>query len=198
MSDKLRRQVATLVSNVLNPFLVSLVAILALSLAAASRPAEAIRWSVILAAVCILPVLAAVGYLAHRHQVEGIFTSQRRQRTRVYLLAGVCAIVGGILLVYLGAPLLLRSAFVAGVVAIAIFTLINLWWKISVHTAFVSALVTILVVLYGVVAAPAVALVLLVGWSRIELRQHSLAQVIGGALLVALVLLVVFRLYGLV
>ena len=84
------------------------------------------------------------------------------------------------------------AAFAAGLSAIVIFMCINLWWKISLHTAFVAASVTVLVILYGWGAAITVALVPLMAWSRIELEHHSLAQATTGALLAALIVVVVF------
>jgi len=50
----------------------------------------------------------------------------------------------------------------------------------------------VLVMLYGWIAAVAVALVPLTAWSRVELEHHSLAQVIGGAILAALIAGVIF------
>jgi len=75
---------------------------------------------------------------------------------------------------------------------------VNLLWKISLHTAFVTASVTALIILYGSIAAVIVVLVPLIAWSRIELKHHSLAQVAAGALLAALIVVVVFYLFGLV
>jgi len=71
-------------------------------------------------------------------------------------------------------------------------------WKISLHTAFVTASVTVLIILYGSIAAVTVLLVPLVAWSRIELKHHSPAQVAAGALLATLIVVVVFYLFGLV
>ena len=84
------------------------------------------------------------------------------------------------------------AEFIAGLVTIAVFTGINLWWKISLHTAFVAASVTVLVMLYGWIAVVAVALIPLTAWARVELKHHSLAQVAGGALLAASIVVAVF------
>ncbi len=197
MSIEKRRRIANLVSNILNPFTVSLVAILFFSFESTPSIGDAIKWASILAAVSILPVFLSVSYFAHHEKIDGIFTGFRRQRTKIYLLAGTCALIGGVIITYFRAPLLLVSVFVSGLSAIAIFTGINLWWKISVHTAFVSALVTVLVILYGYMAAVAVVLILIVAWARVELAHHSLAQVATGALLAAFIVVVVFHFYGL-
>jgi len=198
MQIEMRKRVATLTSNILNPFLVSLAVILLLSFESTSSTLDAIKWSLILIAVSILPVFSVVIYLVRRGRLDGVFTSARGQRTKLYWLAGACASVGCVILVYCGAPLILVATFVAGLFAVVIFMGINLWWKISLHTAFVTALVTVLVILYGWIAAVSVVLIPLMSWARLELQHHSLAQVASGTLLAALIVVVVFYLFGLV
>ena len=93
---------------------------------------------------------------------------------------------------------MLVASFVAGLAAIIIFMFINLWWKISVHTAFATASATMLIILYGAIGVTMAALIPPIGWSRIELEHHSPAQVISGALLAALVVVTVFYFFGLI
>jgi hypothetical protein len=149
-------------------------------------------------AICILPVLLVIVYLVRKQKLEGLFINIREQRTKIYLLAGVCVGIGCVIFPYLGAPPMLRATFVAGLSAVAIFMGINLLWKISLHAAFMTASVTVLIVLYGPIAAAGAVLVPLTAWSRVELKQHSPAQVVAGILLAILITLVVFYLFGLV
>lgn len=194
----MRKRLAKLTSNILNPFLVSLVIVVLLAAESTSRVFDALKWSLISLAFSMLPVFVVIVYLVHNEKLEGISISVRRQRDKIYLLASACAIVGCVVLSYLGAPLVLVASFVAGLSALVIFMCINLWWKISVHTAFVSAFVIILIVLYGLVGIAAAVLLPLITWSRIELEHHSPAQVAAGALLAALIVVVVFHLFGLI
>jgi len=194
----MRKRLAKLTSNVLNPFLVSLLVIILLSFKSTSSTSDALKWSLISLALGTLPVFLVIVYLARNQKLEGIFISTRRQRTKIYLLASICAVVGCVILSYLGAPLVLVATFVAGLSAIVAFMCINLLWKISLHSAFVAASVTILVILYGVIGATTAVLIPLIGWARIELEHHSLSQVATGALLAALIASVVFYLFGLV
>lgn len=194
----MRERIASLTSNILNPFLVSLVLILLLSFKSTSSTLDAVKWSLISIAVSILPVFSVIIYLVRSQKLEGPFINVRKQRTKIYLLAGVCAGVGCIIFPYLGAPPTLRATFVAGLSAVVVFMCVNLLWKISLHTAFVTASVTALIILYGSIAAVTVVLVPIIAWARIELKHHSLAQVATGALLAALIVVVVFYLFGLV
>ncbi len=198
MQIETRKQIANLTSNILNPFSVSLIIILLLSFESTYTTLDALKWSLILIAVSILPVFLVVVYLARRGRLDGIFTSVRKQRTKIYLLAGVCAVVGGVIITYLGAPLVLRATFVAGLSAIVVFMCVNLLWKISLHIAFVAASATILVILYGLIGAISVAFLPLIAWARIESGHHSPAQVAAGATLAAAIVVVAFYLFGLI
>ncbi len=198
MQTETRQRIANLISNIFNPFLAGTVSILILSFESASGVLDALKWALILIAIGILPVFLAAIYLVRKGKLDGIFTSIRRQRTRIYLVAGVCAGAGYAILHYSGAPERLVDTFATGLSAAVIFTVINLWWKISLHTALITALVTVLVILYGWIAMVAVVLVFLIGWARLELKQHSPAQVVAAALLSALIVVVGFHLFGLI
>lgn len=198
MQIETRRRIANLTSHILNPFAVSLVVILLLAFESASSIADALKWALILIAVSILPIFSVMVYLARRGRLDSIFTNVRGQRTKVYALATVWAVVAGVIITYLGAPSVLRAAFVAGLSAVVVFMFINLWWKISLHIAFVAASVTVLVILYGPIGAISVVFLPLIAWARIESGHHSPAQVAGGAVLAAVITVVAFYLFGLV
>ncbi len=183
---------ANLTSNILNPFLVSPVIILLLSFAPASSTLDALKWALISMALSVLPVFLIVVYLVRNGRLDAVFTNVRGQRTKIYLLVGLFAVVGCTILTYLRAPSILVAAFTAGLSAIVIFMCINLWWKISLHTALVAASATALIMLYGWIATATVVLVPLMAWARIELKHHSLAQAAVGALIAALIVVVVF------
>src|SRR3989304_9934461 len=150
----MRERLAGLISNVLNPFLVSAGVIIALAFHDAAGPAEAIKWVSISLVLSALPVFAVVLFLVRRKKLDGIFVSQRRQRTRLYLLACALAAIGCVVLYFLGAPELLQATFTAGLVLIAVFMVINLSWKISLHTSFMAGAATIFTIVYGLPGAP--------------------------------------------
>ena len=198
MQIERRKRVAKLTSDILNPFLVSVVVIILLSIKSTASPFDALKWSLITITLSVLPVLIVVVYFVRKKKLDGIFISTRRQRNRIYLPAIICAIISCVILTYLGAPLLMVATFLAGLLAIVTFMCINLWWKISLHSAFVAASITILIVTYGSIGAVATVLFPPIAWAKIELGHHSLTQVATGALLAALIVVVVFYLFGLV
>jgi len=193
-----RKRIAALTSNILNPLLASLLVILFLAFDATSSTLDALKWSLILIALSILPVYAVTIYLVRSKRIEGFFINIRQQRTKIYLLASVCAGIACTILRVLEAPPILIATSAAAFAAIVVFMAVNLWWKISIHTAFAASLVAILIILYGWIAAVAAVLVPTTAWARIELERHSLAQVISGALLATFIVVAIFYLFGLV
>ena len=193
-----RKRIADRISAIMNPFLVSVIIIMLLSFESATSLLDRLRWSLILIAISVLPVFLFVAYLVHRNRLEGFFAGIRSQRTKIYLLAGGCGVVGCIVLFYFGAPSLLMAGFGSGLAATLLFMCINLWWKISLHSAFVTGSITVLVIMYGLVGVTGVVLLPLIYWARTESNHHTVAQVVIGALLAVIVVVVVFYLFGLV
>jgi hypothetical protein len=193
----MRKRLAKLTSNILNPFLVSFAVIILLSFESTSSTSNALKWALISLALSVLPVFIAVVYLVRNHKLDGIFVNPRQQRNKIYLLASIWALIGCVVLPCLGAPTLLVATFAAGLVSIILYMVINLLWKISLHTAFVAASVTILIIVYSFAGALTAVLLPPVAWARIELAHHSPAQVASGALLAALIVVLIFHILGL-
>jgi membrane-associated phospholipid phosphatase len=74
--------------------------------------------------------------------------------------------------------------------------IINLFWKISLHTAFVTASVAVLIIVYGEMAVWTIIFVPLIAWARLEMRLHSPPQVFTGGLLAVSIVIIVFGLFG--
>lgn len=188
----MKQRIAAVTSNILNPFLLCMVVIFLFSFTSTTSTSEAFKWALLSLLISIVPVFLIVLYLYKSGKLDNFFISVRGQRTRIYLLGCFFATLGVVLLAAMGAPSLLVAAFVSGLAAVVIFAVINVWWKISVHTGFVAGSSIMLVMMYGWTAAAAVALVPLTAWARIELDSHSLAQTVGGALLASLIAVAVF------
>jgi hypothetical protein len=189
-------RLAKLTSNIINPFLVSSAVIVLLSFESTSTSLDAIKWASISIALSIIPVFIVIVYLVRHKKLDGIFVNPHRQRRKVYILASSVAVAACFFLYWLGAPRLLVVTFTAGLVAIVAFMLINLAWKISLHTAFIAASVTVLTIVYGYLGALTAILVPPVAWARIKLDYHTLWQVTTGALLSVIIVFTVFFLFG--
>ncbi|MGK5627235.1 hypothetical protein [Streptomyces sp. URMC 123] len=120
----------------------------------------------------------------------------RRRQDRLVVIPGIMASVaaGIALMVLLGAPSEMTALVVAMLVTLVAILAITFAWKVSVHTAVSAGAVVMLALAYGPWVLPAFCLVALVGWSRVELRDHTLAQVVVGTLLGSAVAGAVFSL----
>jgi membrane-associated phospholipid phosphatase len=196
--EAMREKIARLISNILNPFVASTAVIVLLSFKDAPGTAEALKWAAISLAISVLPVLIAVIWLVKRRKLDGYFDNTQEQRHSVYLLACALGAIGCGLVWSLKAPELLEVTFSAGLAAIVVFTLINYFWKISLHTAFTAAAVTVLILVYGAAATWTLVFLPLVVWARIQLKQHSITQVLTGAALATAIVAGVFGGFGVV
>ncbi|MFJ2609956.1 hypothetical protein ACIO13_34070 [Streptomyces sp. NPDC087425] len=128
------------------------------------------------------------GYWGDRHV--------RRRQDRLILIPGIIASVatGMLLMGVLGAPREMIALVTAMLATLVTILAITTAWKISVHTAVSSGAIAMLAMAYGPWPLGAYPLVLLVGWSRVELRDHTLLQVLAGTALGALVAAATFAL----
>jgi membrane-associated phospholipid phosphatase len=181
----MRQRIARLVSNTFNPFLVSFVIIVLLVLHTAKSPSGVFKWAAIALVFSVLPVFGFMVYQVRRKKLDSIFPEGQGQRNMIYLMSSLLAAVGCAVMWYLNAPRLLTVSFIAGLLAVLVFMLINIYWKISLHTAFISAAAAVLTLVFGVKVAWLFLLVPLVAWSRLELKMHTPAQVGAGAVLAA-------------
>ena len=194
----MRERIARLISNTLNPFLICAVVIVLLAFKDTTSTAEALKWAAISLVISVLPVLAAVTWLVRRKKMDAFYDNKRRQRYVIYILASVLGAIGCGLMWGLKAPELLAVTFTAGFAELVVFMGVNFYWKISLHTAFAAGAATILCLVYGVVALWTLAFLPLVAWARIVLKQHSIAQVMTGAVLAGAIVVAIFAGFGLV
>ena len=188
---------AKLTSKILGPFLIGPLLILLIVFKSAASFSDAIRWVLILLVLTVLPGLVGFIWLMRQRRLDNLIQF-REQRTRLYLLASTSAAIGLGILLSLHAPAAIIATFVTGLAVLVTFTLINLWWKISVHTAYVTASAVVTIILYGAIGLLALALAPLIAWARLKLNHHTVAQVSAGAVLAGAFTVAIFHLFGLV
>jgi hypothetical protein len=115
------------------------------------------------------------GWLADRH------IGDHTQRLRPLALGLSSVAVGVALLAALDAPRALVALMAATLANGAAATAVNHWWKLSVHAATAAGSVSILVLVFGPALHALWPLVAAVAWSRVRLRDHTVAQVVAGA-----------------
>ncbi|AWZ10430.1 hypothetical protein DRB96_30150 [Streptomyces sp. ICC1] len=138
--------------------------------------------------------LAFIKYGIRRGRWADRHVGQRQQRLVVMTFI-IFSVATGILLLWaFDAPRTMIALIAAMLATLAALLAVTRAWKISVHAAVSCGSLAMLAMTYGpwvLLASPVVAVV---GWSRIELKDHTVAQVIAGAALGAAVAAATFAL----
>ncbi|MCX4747849.1 hypothetical protein OG455_20390 [Kitasatospora sp. NBC_01287] len=118
----------------------------------------------------------------------------RRRQDRLVVIPLIMASVtlGMTLMLAFGAPAAMVALVAAMLASLAVILAVTTVWKVSVHTAVSSGAIVMLACQYGPWLLALHLLVALVGWSRVALRDHTLAQVLVGTVLGAAVATPVF------
>jgi membrane-associated phospholipid phosphatase len=130
----------------------------------------------------VLPTLF-ISYGVRRGRWSDRNVGARRPRLMVLAFITASVATGLILLLLLGAPRLLTGYLAFMLASVALLAAITTVWKISIHCAVASGSVTILALLYGPPVLAGYVLVALLGWSRVVLEDHTVAQVVAGSVL---------------
>jgi|GEM_PF-771666 len=191
MTPKLdhQRLLAVWISNVTNPVLLVAISLVYLTNRYINDLDQVIQWSALgLSLIVVAP--AVVYFIVNRHLARkvDIDISNRADRPLPLMLASLGALIGGYLV---GARidqnsslLLLNNTLVA---MLLLLTIISFVWKISIHASTLTALVTLIVIFRGFDYVPLYLLVIPVAWARLYLQQHTIAQLVGGSLMGAVV-----------
>lgn len=107
----------------------------------------------------------------------------RREERPLMMAMGLVSVTCGLLVMrWLKAPQEVYALVAAMVAGVAVALSISLLWKISIHAACVAGSVAVLTLVLGFRALPLAGTVVAVAWARVQLRDHTVAQVIVGAL----------------
>ncbi|MET4620892.1 membrane-associated phospholipid phosphatase [Arthrobacter sp. 2762] len=131
--------------------------------------------------VCILP-LAYVLVLIKLGRVTDHHVSDRRQRPALLLLALISVLAGLVVLQVIKGPVSVSLMIIALIGGIAVLAVVSAFWKMSGHASAIAAAAVIVVLMFGPAWLPLLVIVPAVGWSRVVLRAHTLAQVVAGSL----------------
>jgi membrane-associated phospholipid phosphatase len=161
---------------------------------AAASAGAGLAWGLLAALFCAVIPFAMILRGVRRGRLSDRHIGERSQRTRPLLFGLGSVTVGIALLVAGGAPRELTALIVASFAGGVVATAINHFWKSSIHTGVAAGSAVVLVIVFGPLLLLSGVVVAAVGWSRVRLKDHTVAQVVVGAAIGALVAGVVFGL----
>ncbi|MFD3926476.1 hypothetical protein [Streptomyces sp. NPDC058614] len=160
--------------------------------AAQSNAFVGLAWGVhAIVFAAVIPVVY-IKYGIHAGHWRDRHVGQRERR--LHLIPVIMASVGIAIttMLLLDAPAQMTALVVAMLATLGAILPVTAFWKISVHTSVSAGAIAILAVGISPWWALAFPLVVVIGWSRVALRDHTLGQVVAGAGLGALVAGAVF------
>lgn len=172
-----RARIARLVTEVLAPPNLAVLVLLLLGLREG-----ALGWAAVGALfVAVLPYLVVIVGVRRGVWRDRMLTT-RRERI-VPIISNVSfAVVGFGILAASPAPAPLTAFLGAAIATQVVLFAVTLFWKISFHSGVAAGILVILALELGwPVAAVLSPLVVVIAWSRVVLREHTVAQVVWGA-----------------
>jgi membrane-associated phospholipid phosphatase len=179
--------VARVLTELFAPAPVGIVALIVTAWRFSPTVADAVKWLGLSAFfVVAFPFAFLVGQV-RRKRVTDIHVRRREQRLPIILVFLASWLVLTALLTTLRAPHELFALIIAGIATLVIAGLITLRWKISLHVGVASGVLTVFALLFGPQVMVLAVLVALLAWARTELGDHTLSQVLTGAVIGAVV-----------
>jgi len=120
--------------------------------------------------------------------------SVRAQRIRFGVVAIGAILTGLAVLAAFDAPAELVALLASIAAGMACGWVVTLWWKISVHAAIAAGAATVLVFVFGPALLVVWPLVAVIAWSRVQVGDHTPAQVLAGVALGVVVNATIFPL----
>ena len=189
-------RIARHISNILAPAPISLPFILLIALYHARNVLQAVLYALLtLFFLCVGPLLYIVTAV-HMGKISDMDVSRRTERAGPFLFGISSVLAGWLALIILHGPRNLQTVLIITAVSGIVMTVTTLWWKISIHASSMGGAATILTAFYGAVMLPTFLLLILVSWSRVILRRHTVLQVVAGSLVSIALTLLVLKIRG--
>lgn len=174
--------IARYISIILNPIFILLFIPLLLVYRTTGNTHLTLFWT-LYTAIFLFLFGAGLWYGVKRKVFTNLDVSRREQRPLLFTWTGVFSILylAGLFLFH--APKVLFIVLFTIIVGIFITSILNMFLKVSLHVAGITALVIALAITYGGWYYALLLFVPLVAWARVKIRRHTLPETIAGAIL---------------
>ena len=169
---------ARLITEILAPSVLMVVLFLAIGIALGGGFPAGVWWGLAGAFFASIGPTAIIvgGVLSGRWSDHHLTVHQHR---RVPLIAAFALVVVGLVLLAIAhAPRDVIAAEAAMLAGLVVSTSITQIWKISFHVGVAAAVSAILTIALGPALMPTYPLLAAIGWARVHLRVHTVAQVL--------------------
>jgi membrane-associated phospholipid phosphatase len=138
------------------------------------------------------PFLPVIYY--YKKKTVDLYVSKREERLPFFLYALASYLTAAVLFFFTDTTILLLLAL--GYVSVTVILLVvNNFSKVSIHCAGVTGPIFALVFVFGIKIIPISLVILLVCWSRIKLKNHTIAQTFMGTMIALTVGIIEYSLF---
>lgn len=173
-------RIASVITEAFAPTVLAALLPLVIALHASTNLLAGLGWAALAAFFSAVIPYGIIWLGVRRGHLTDHHIGKREQRRKPLLLGLVSVLVGLTLLILLGAPRPLIAMIVVIFGVVLIIAVVNLFWKLSGHTAVAAGCASVLVIAFGPALLAAFVIVIAVGWSRVQLRAHTPMQVVTG------------------
>lgn len=121
--------------------------------------------------------------LRKRGKIVDLDASVKEERTTPFLISVGFYLIGLIILIFFNVNIISIAFWFCYISNTLVTILINKHWKISAHAMGAAGPLAAVTYTFGPIALLFSVIVFLVGWSRIQLKVHTLSQVLAGVIL---------------
>jgi hypothetical protein len=191
-----RHDIARLVSMLASPAPVAALLLLGVACHASRSLAEGLALGGLLAMCATCPTTLYIEHLLRRTGLRQHYLWRRSERLAPLAIACASVLTAILLVRALGGPAQLQTVLLTMLFVLGLTLAATPLQRISVHMAAFTGASVVLQLLFGSIGVVILPFVAIVGWSRLELRVHTPAQVVAGAIVGAIGASVAYGLVG--
>lgn len=177
-----RTRLARVTTEVLAPWVVVLALPLSVAWQATHAVGSALLWGLLVSLTSSVIPMGVIVWGARTGRWDGHHVRDRTGRLVPFAALIASSAVGLTLLIAFDAPWLMTALDISLLALLLVTGATTVFWKISMHAAVSAAAVVTLAVTYHPMLWALSAFVVAIAWSRVQLRDHTTAQVVAGAI----------------
>ncbi len=184
---------ARLFSHIFHPMVLITLSFLVLGLFAVPQLWAGLGWALLSITLLVVPPTSFYLFRLRNGAYSDEDVSVRQERNELYFVTMLSVLAGIGLLLLVEAPLPFVALLASGLLLNISSWLINTSWKISVHSSSAALCATVALLYSPLLGLMLWGCALIVGWARIQTRNHTPLQVAGGLTLASVIVLVAFQ-----
>lgn len=186
-SPSTRLAAARILTEILAPWVIVLLLPLAVAWQATHALVPTIGWGLTVSLTSSILPMAIIVWGGRSGRWDGHHVRNREGRLIPFVALIGFSTIGLAALLVAGAPWMVTLLDISMLVSLLATGTITAKWKVSMHSAVAAGAVVVLAITYGPIWWLLAILVAAISWSRVEVRDHTPAQVIAGAITGAVV-----------